>query len=468
MKYFCGALSIFLASLISGQTILAEGLLPPARMVPLQKEFRDAAARGDDEAVLALINQMDRVGGAVRAPETFFVEARLRLKAGDYREAERVMVRFSNSYQTLNEPPEAEAVRNEIAAYRARIEGDHRARLTAEDGQLWQAASDGGCGELAAYLAQPVAGAFVGKALSRSAMLDCDLTGVRSAPVAAEAARQGAPVAARQFRDGFVTGPGSGPAMVALPPGSFMMGLTEAQIAAQGPSFRARPQRLAQIGYVLAVGQYEVTFGEWFACVEDGGCDRYMPYGVPRDADIRSFPADRISWFHAKAYTDWLNAKTGLTGRPDRYRLLTDVEWEYAARAGTTTRFAFGDEITPDQARFYGPRGANETTLLSGRTPTVPVGTYPPNAFGLHEMHGNLQEWVEDCFDRMREGDPLDGSAWTKEPCEYRSARGGHYFSPPSHLQSGMTSRIKPATEVTGYGFRVGRTLHPDQPVLTP
>jgi formylglycine-generating enzyme required for sulfatase activity len=137
----------------------------------------------------------------------------------------------------------------------------------------------------------------------------------------------------------------------------------------------------------------------------------------------------------------WLARKTG---RP--YRLLTEAEWEYAARAGTTTKYAFGDAINKQQAQF-------------DQNKTAEVGSFPPNAWGLHDMHGNVWEWVEDCYQDSYNGAPSNGSARSPPNCSLRVLRGGSWLNIPRVLRSAFRGRLPPDSRVNYVGFRVARTL---------
>ena len=157
------------------------------------------------------------------------------------------------------------------------------------------------------------------------------------------------------------------PEMVIVPTGTFTRGSSAAE---QRPA--ETPQQVVKIDALIAIGKYEVTFDEWRACVRDGGCAH-----VPDDRGWGRGrrPVIYVSWDDAQQYIRWLSGKTGR-----EYRLPSETEWEYAARAGTETRYAFGDHVTPQQVNYY-TRG------------TLPVGSFAANAFGLHDMHGNVHEW---------------------------------------------------------------------------
>ena len=157
----------------------------------------------------------------------------------------------------------------------------------------------------------------------------------------------------------------------------------------------------------FAVSKFEVTFDEWDACIAHGACT-YWP--GDNGGRVRQ-PVINVSWADAQIYVNWLSK---LTGRS--YRLLTEAEWEYAARAGTTTRYSFGDDNSKVDQHAWINRNAN------GRA--HPVGGKTPNAFGLHDMHGNVIEWVQDCYQDTYEAAPTDGSVVTAGDCSVRMARG--------------------------------------------
>ena len=231
------------------------------------------------------------------------------------------------------------------------------------------------------------------------------------------------------------------PEMVVVPAGKFMMG-------SEDGADDEKPVHEVVIAKPFAVGKFEVTFDEYDACAADGGCAMHKH---PSDAGWGRgrHPVIAMPWIWVSGYLEWLSQKTG-----KHYRLLTEAEWEYAARAGTTTKYAFGDAITHDQANFStGKRG--------GRT--VEVGSYPPNAWGLHDMHGNVWEWVEDCYEVNYEFNgkkaPADGSAYVFPTCPTRVARGGSWDYEADDLRSSLRYAVKPIYGVDEIGFRVARSL---------
>ena len=239
------------------------------------------------------------------------------------------------------------------------------------------------------------------------------------------------------------------PWMVTAPAGWYLMGSPEdeeARYRNEGPRHRVT------LAEAFAVGVYEVTFDEWEACLNGGGCNGYRPddqgWGRGR------LPVINVSWHDAQEYVSWLSRRTG-----KRYRLLSESEWEYAARGATTGPFHFGATIATAQANYKGNRtyGAGVTGPYPERT--VAVGSFPPNAFGLHDVHGNVWEWVQDCDHDSYAGAPANGSAWESGECARRVARGGAWNVAPKYLRSAY--RI---SESSGYrhnyvGFRVARKV---------
>lgn len=242
------------------------------------------------------------------------------------------------------------------------------------------------------------------------------------------------------------------PKMVVLPSGSFVMGSPKDE---EGRRFDKDPQHRVTITKPFAVGKFEVTFAEWYACVSDGGCS-HEPDDEGWGRDRR--PVTQVSWDDAKSYVSWLSRKTGRT-----YRLLSEAEWEYAARAGTTTPFSTGRTITTDQANFDGNYTYDGSRTGQYRNGTVTVGSFAPNAFGLHDMHGNVWEWVEDCWNRNYVGAPSDGSSRTSGDCSRREVRGGSWLDPPRILRSANSFRFSTNVRLSSCGFRIARALTSDE-----
>jgi formylglycine-generating enzyme required for sulfatase activity len=196
----------------------------------------------------------------------------------------------------------------------------------------------------------------------------------------------------------------------------------------------------------FAVGRFAVTFDEWDACVADRGCNGYRPYD--REWGRAKRPVINVSWEDTKTYTTWLSRKTG-----KNYRLLTEAEREYVTRAGTTTPFWWGSSLTPKQANY------GKNTYPGGST--VPVDSFEPNPWGLYQVHGNVWEWTEDCWNDSNSGNPGDGRARTTSDCKQRVLRGGSFDSFPRNLRSAERYHGAADYGVHYAGFRVARTLDP-------
>src|SRR5262249_22763223 len=191
---------------------------------------------------------------------------------------------------------------------------------------------------------------------------------------------------------------------------------------------------------------FEVTFDEWDACVAYGDCE--PPVSDSRFGRGRK-PVINVTWDDAQRYAAWLSKMTGKL-----YRLLSEAEWEYAARAGTQTAYSWGDKIGKGNANCDGCGSRWDDRQ------TAPVGSFAANAFGLHDMHGNVFEWVEDCYHDNYDGAPKDGLAWTAgDNCFDRVGRGGSWINDPPDLRSAY--RFGATSDLPGnhLGFRVGRTL---------
>ena len=241
------------------------------------------------------------------------------------------------------------------------------------------------------------------------------------------------------------------PELVVVPSGSFMMGSPDSE---WGRFNNEGPQRQVTISEPFAVGVYEVTFGEWDACVNEGGCKGYQPHGEGWGRGGR--PVINVSWDDARAYVTWLSQRTG-----KQYRLLSESEWEYVARAGTTEPFHTGETISADQANYDSSYtyGSGQKGRYRGRT--VQAGTFSPNAFGLHEVHGNVWEWTQDCWNENYTGAPTDSRAWETGECEQRVLRGGSWGDVPWLLRSADRGKNEPDIRDPKIGFRIARTLTP-------
>ena len=231
------------------------------------------------------------------------------------------------------------------------------------------------------------------------------------------------------------------PEMIVIPAGEFTMGSPTTE---QGRYSNEGPQHKVTFAKPFAVSKYVVTFAEWDACVAVGGCPQASDNDMGRDTK----PVIEITWDDAQQYVAWLS---NMTGRP--YRLLAEAEWEYSARAGTTTAYFWGAEIGKGNAYCIGCDGDRDNQETS------PIGSFKPNAFGLYDMAGNVWEWVEDCYHDNYDGAPIDGSAWTAGNCPSRIVRGGSWDDSPQSIRSANRRRNSTVNRGNDLGFRVGRTL---------
>jgi formylglycine-generating enzyme required for sulfatase activity len=241
------------------------------------------------------------------------------------------------------------------------------------------------------------------------------------------------------------------PEMVVAPAGTFVMGSPTSRT--YDPNIEAQVR--VTIAQPFAVGRFAVTFAEWDACVADGGCKGYRPDDfLGRDRR----PVINVNWDHAKLYIDWLNAKTGKT-----YRLLSEAEREYVTRAGTTTPFWWGAAITPKQANYDVSASAEPYIGARGEylQQTVPVDSFQPNPWGLYQVHGNVWEWTEDCWNDSNQGNPGNGSARTTGDCGRRVVRGGSWLNDPQDLRSAYRRWFTTDFRDVNLGFRLARRLNP-------
>jgi len=180
--------------------------------------------------------------------------------------------------------------------------------------------------------------------------------------------------------------------------------------------------------------------------VSDGGCRGYQPKDEGWGGGRR--PVINVSWRDAKAYLAWLSRRTG-----QNYRLLTDAEWEYAARAGSAKLYWWGDRVVPNRANCV-----NCGAPYNRKAPSD-VGLYPPNGFGLHDMSGGVWEWVEDCWNESYAGAPSDGKAWRLGDCSRRVLRGGSWDFIPRNVRAAYRYGVVTGVRDFDIGFRIARTL---------
>jgi formylglycine-generating enzyme required for sulfatase activity len=254
------------------------------------------------------------------------------------------------------------------------------------------------------------------------------------------------------------------PEMIIVPPGEFTMGSSNYEI---GRYDDEGPQHKVVIAMPFAVSKFDVTFDDWDACVSVGECQQVTDSGNGRGTR----PVINVSWDDAQRYMTWFSKMTGHS-----YRLLTEAEWEYAARAGSTTAYYWGKEI--------GKGNANCTHCGSNwGSKTSPVGSFKPNAFGLYDMVGNVLQWVQDCYQDHYLEAPTDGSAITTpalrpelklaekllgrmyhlENCNSRDrvSRGGFWGAATQNLRSAHRFHNTADLRTDYLGFRVARTLIP-------
>jgi formylglycine-generating enzyme required for sulfatase activity len=242
------------------------------------------------------------------------------------------------------------------------------------------------------------------------------------------------------------------PEMVVVPAGTFTMGAPpiEEGFENSAPSYNEGPAHRVTISRQFAVGKFAVTFAEWDACVAAGGCNGYRPSDEQWGRDRQ--PVIRVSWDDAKAYVAWLSRKTG---KP--YRLLSEAEREYVARADTTSPYWWGSAILTRQANFDSRGYAAAGGGYRGKP--MPVDAFAPNPWDLYQVHGNVWEWVEDCYNESYDEAPSDGSAWTSGDCSRRVLRGGSWGDQRDRLRA--AARNKNEYRINLIGFRIARTLAP-------
>jgi formylglycine-generating enzyme required for sulfatase activity len=229
------------------------------------------------------------------------------------------------------------------------------------------------------------------------------------------------------------------PDMVVIPPGSFRMGDLNG-----GGGANEKPVHRVDIGYSFAVGKYEVTFAQWDACVAGSGCNGYRPKDEGWGRGNR--PVIYVSWKDAQSYVQWLSRTTGAN-----YRLLSESEWEYVARAGTGTKYPWGNGIGSNNANCVGCGSRWD------RKQTAPVGSFGANGFGLHDTAGNVRELTQDCYNENYGGAPSDGTARTTDSCSVRVLRGGHWSY--GLVRSAVRFWRTTAARNEFMGFRIARTL---------
>jgi formylglycine-generating enzyme required for sulfatase activity len=231
------------------------------------------------------------------------------------------------------------------------------------------------------------------------------------------------------------------PDMIVAPAGEFMMGSRDTE---EGRFPNEGPQHRVAIARPFAVSKFDVTFDDWDACVSIGGCSDVDDSTYGRETK----PVINVTWVEAQQYVAWLGR---MTGKP--YRLLTEAEWEYVARAGATTAYSWGDDIGAGQANCMGCGSKWD------KVETSPVGSFPPNPFGLYDMAGDVWQWVQDCNHKDYAKAPTDGSEWSGGDCNEHVARGGSWLVGPPFLRSAIRGEFPADEHNSDVGFRVARSL---------
>jgi formylglycine-generating enzyme required for sulfatase activity len=233
------------------------------------------------------------------------------------------------------------------------------------------------------------------------------------------------------------------PEMIVIAPGEFTMGSPDHET---GRADTEGPQHAVEIAKAFAVSRFDVTFDDWDACFSVGGCPQVGESKFGRGRR----PVTNVTWDDAQQYVRWLSK---MTGQP--YRLLTESEWEYSARAGTSTTYWWGDEIGIGNANCVGC-GSNWD-----KRATSPVGSFKPNPFGLYDMGGNVWQWVQDCYHDNYNGAPADGSAWISGDCSLRVDRGDSWTTAGQSMRVAARGLYNAGSRNYGLGIRVARTLTP-------
>ena len=249
----------------------------------------------------------------------------------------------------------------------------------------------------------------------------------------------------RVFRDR-LSGGGAGPAMVVIPSGRFRMGCLSNGLCLDVE----KPVHEVTVASPFALSVHEVTFEDF---------DRFT---YPNEVDDEGWgrgrrPVINVSWNDAQDYVAWLSAQTGAS-----YRLPSESEWEYAARAGTKTKYSWGDGIG------IGRANCRNHSCNDPWENTAPVGSFQANGFGLYDMHGNVNEWVEDCWNESYAGAPSDGTAWMGGDCTRRVLRGGSWYNLPWAVRAALRYGDSTSHRSISIGFRVARTLTPQAPSAGP
>ena len=236
--------------------------------------------------------------------------------------------------------------------------------------------------------------------------------------------------------------------MVAIPGGIFMMGAPKSEKRSLSLYIYDSPQHQVTVS-AFYIGKFQVTQKQWKAVASlpkvNHDLDPYPSYFKGDD-----LPVENVSWEDAVEFCQRLSKQTG-----KKYRLPSEAEWEYACRAGTTTPFHFGKTITGELANYNASYTYANEPKGENRGETTPVGSFPPNAFGLYDMHGNVQEWCEDDFHFSYNGAPNDGSVWLSKRSSTKVLRGGSWVYSAASCRSADRDNSARDSRVSSHGFRV-------------
>jgi formylglycine-generating enzyme required for sulfatase activity len=239
------------------------------------------------------------------------------------------------------------------------------------------------------------------------------------------------------------------PELVVIPAGSFVMGSPHDE---KGRDSDEEPQHRVTFASGFALGRYPVTFAEYDRFCMEIGREQPPDQGWGRGRR----PVINVAWDDARAYCAWLSQQTG-----QPYRLPSEAEWEYACRAGTTTPFWTGATIGAAEANYDGGYAYGSGDVGEYRERTTPVDAFAMNPWGVYDLHGNVWEWCEDCWNERYDGAPTDGSPWLDGDCSLRAVRGGSWYGEPRYMRSACRSKNERADRGSNLGFRIARTLTP-------
>lgn len=454
---------VFVGLDVLPSAVLAQEAVPQAAPSTAPVQSADPGTSGMEGALteLSLSDLEERVKRALAAAEAALVSEEVRL--------DELAARNSRRGLSDGGPSIAQAAAN-IRLWERRIRGlkrDHRDLLEALNGVMVSVASDiaGLAQRLSAQREQGEQWRAEQEG-AEQAWTEAEGDGPERAPQQADRPPERDYAVGHVFQDCLDC-----PKLIVVPPGRFDMGSPDSET---GRDSDEGPVHQVTIGYRLAVGVYEVTraeFGRFVSAtnrVMGSSCSTWWSgrwwkksgnsWQNPGFLQAEDHPVVCVSWNDANAYARWLSQETG-----ERYRLLSESEWEYVARAGTRAA-RFWDESDSDQCDYA--NGADASTDLrwragcnDGFAETSPVGSYESNVFGLHDVLGNVWEWVEDCWNETYSGAPSTGRAWQRGDCDLRVVRGGSWDYRPQGLR--FANRYGDAAGLRGniYGFRVVRML---------